>query len=149
MRYRRQRIASGSPWEAQVGYSRAVRAGPFVYVAGTTGTDAEGRPAGPGAYEQTVAALGRIRSALEETGASLDDVVRTRMYVTDIRLWPEIGRAHAEFFGAVCPAATMVEVRALIDPALVVEIEAEAIIGPRGDDSLMGTAGAGCDEDPD
>lgn len=125
----RQKISSGSPWEAKVGYSRAVRVGNVVQVSGTTatvngGVVGEGDPA-----EQTRAALGIIRTALETAGARLEDVVRTRIYVTDISRWEEIGAAHGEVFGAIRPAATMVQVAALIDPLHLVEIEAEAIIG--------------------
>ena len=122
------RIASGSPWEDRVGYSRAVRAGPHVAVSGTTGTDEHGIVAGPHAYEQAKAALLRIVVALRAAGAQPSDVVRTRMYVTNIADWDEVGRAHAEVFGAIRPAATMVEVRRLISPDIVVEIEADAIV---------------------
>ena len=124
----RLRISSGSPWEPRAGYCRAVRAGPFVYVAGTTGTDANGAVVSADAYAQTKKALERIVAALHEAGARVDDVVRTRMYVTDISKWEAIGRAHGEVFGLVPPASTMVEVRALISPDMVVEIEADAVI---------------------
>jgi len=124
-----RRIASGSPWEQRVGYSRVVRAGPHVAVSGTTGTDEHGVVAGPDAYTQAKAAFARIVDALRAAGASPRDVVRTRMYVTDIAHWDEVGKAHAEVFGDVRPAATMVEVRSLIAPDIVVEIEADAIIG--------------------
>ena len=118
----RQNIQSGAPWEALVGYSRAVRVGPHVYVAGTTAP-------GPDAYTQARAALGKAEAALHEAGATLADVVRTRMYVVAIeRDWEAVGRAHAEAFGAVRPAATMVEVRSLIAPELLVEIEVEAYV---------------------
>lgn len=112
-----------------MGYARAVRVGPHVHVAGTTATDAEGRVVGEGdAYVQAVQILQKIAAALEEAGASLADVVRTRLYVTDIRRWEEVGRAHGEVFGAIRPAATMVEVARLIDPALLVEIEVDAYV---------------------
>ena len=123
----RTRISSGTPWESRVAYSRAIRVGDTVYVAGTTATDDDGNVVGAGdAYRQTVQALTRIRSALEQAGARLEDVVRTRIFVTDITRWEEVGRAHGEFFADVCPAATMVEVRRLIHPEMLVEIEAEA-----------------------
>jgi enamine deaminase RidA (YjgF/YER057c/UK114 family) len=112
-----------------VGYSRAVRTGDHVYVAGTTATNAEGTVVAPGdAYAQTVQALRNIAAALEKAGAKLEHVVRTRIFVTDISRWQEIARAHGEFFGGIRPAATMVEVTRLIDPAMLVEIEADAII---------------------
>lgn len=124
----RQNISGSSPWEAKVGYSRAVRMGNVVQVAGTTATR-EGRVVGVGdAYLQTKVALEIIRGALEEAGARLEDVVRTRMFVTDITCWEEVGRAHGEVFGDIRPAATMVQVAALIDPQHLVEIEAEAIL---------------------
>lgn len=124
----RLRISSGSRWEARAGYSRAVRAGSFVCVAGTTGTDAGGAVVAPDGYTQAKKALERIVAALHEAGARIEDVVRTRIYVTDISQWEAIGRAHAEVFGDVRPASTMIEVRRLIAPDIVVEIEADAIL---------------------
>jgi len=126
---RRQLVSSGAPWESLVGYSRAVRTGNLVHVAGTTATSADGKVVGVGnAYAQTRHALLTIERALAEAGAGLRHVVRTRMFVTDISLWEEIGRAHGEFFRDVRPAATMVEVSRLIDPAHLVEIEVDAVI---------------------
>lgn len=117
-----------SPWEGQVGYSRAVRVGNVVQVAGTTAT-VNGEVVGVGdAYQQTKVALEIIRAALAEAGARLEDVTRTRMYVTDISRWEEVGRAHGEVFAQIRPAATMVQVAALIDPLHLVEIEAEAVL---------------------
>jgi enamine deaminase RidA (YjgF/YER057c/UK114 family) len=124
----RIRIGSGTLWEATVGYSRAVRVGQHVFVAGTTATDATGAVVGATAYEQARQALRNIESALERCGAQMTDVVRTCMYVVNIDDWEEIGRAHGEVFGAIRPVATIVEVKRLIDPAMLIEIEVDAII---------------------
>ena len=125
----RQRVPSGTPWDAAFGYSRAVRVGPHVAVAGTTATDADGNVVAPGdAYAQTAYAIGKIEAALAAVGAGLGDVVRTRLFVTDISQWEAVGRAHREAFADVCPAATMVEVARLIAEGLVVEIEADAVV---------------------
>ncbi|MGO4360681.1 RidA family protein [Terrabacter sp. RAF57] len=125
----RRNIGTGGPWEGVVGYSRAVRVGDTVHVAGTTAIR-EGRVVAPGdAYTQAKVALEIVVEALAECGASPSDVVRTRMFVTDIRDWESVGRAHGEVFADVRPAATMVQVTALIDPDLLVEIEAEAVVG--------------------
>ena len=126
---RRRRVSSGAKWESIVGYSRAVRFGPQILVSGTTATDEQGGVVGAGdAYRQTVQVLENIRTALQALGADLHDVVRTRIYVTDIDRWDEIGRAHCEAFGEIRPAATLVEVRRLISPEFLVEIEVDALV---------------------
>ena len=129
----REHASSGSPWEATVGYSRAVRVGRYVHVAGTAGVDENGRPVSEDAYGQARRALEIVREALEQLGATLDDVVRTRMYMTNIDDWERVGKAHAECFANVRPAATMVEVARLISPGLLVEIEVDACVGDRDD----------------
>lgn len=124
----RQNVSTGAKWEDIVGYSRAVRVGNSIEVAGTTASEGDKIIAPGNAYEQTKYIIQKIERALNQAGANLNDVVRTRMFVTDISKWEEVGKAHGEFFGKIKPAATMVEVKGLIHPDLVVEIEATAII---------------------
>lgn len=125
----RRSVSSGTPWERVVGYSRAVRVGPFILISGTTATDQSGEIVGVGdPYAQMVQAIRNIQTALERLGGTLGDVVRTRIYVTNVAQWEDIGRAHGEFFQVIRPAATMVEVRRLIDPRMLVEVEVDAIV---------------------
>jgi enamine deaminase RidA (YjgF/YER057c/UK114 family) len=123
------KISSGTKWEPIVGYSRVVKVGKFVYVSGTTATDSQGNVVGmEDAGAQTIQALKNIQRALESVGARLEDMVRTRIYVTDIKRWEEVGKAHGAFFKEIRPTTTMVEVKALVNPEMLVEIEAEAVL---------------------
>ncbi|MBH0193353.1 MAG: RidA family protein [Nitrospira sp.] len=124
----RQNISTGGPWEGKIGYSRAVRVGAALYVSGSTAMTPSGLVGKGDPYAQTIQTFKTIEAALKQAGASLNDVVRTRIYMANIDQWQEVGRAHGEIFGNVRPATTMVEVKRLIDPDMLVEIEADAIV---------------------
>lgn len=131
----RRRIQGNSPYEPLIGFSRAVRVGQHVHVSGTTATDDDGSLVGVGdVYAQTRQCFENVRRALEKAGATLDDVVRTRMYVTDIKQWEKVGKAHGELFQDTRPAATMVEVSGFVHPDMLVEVEADAVLGSSTDD---------------
>ena len=128
MKIKRSKTFSGTPWESKVGYARAVQVGDMIYVSGTTGTDPTGKVMAPGdAYQQTVQAIRNIEGALTRLGSSLEHVVRTTIYVTDINRWEEVAKAHEGAFGKVHPATSLVEVSRLVDPEMLVEIEAIAV----------------------
>jgi len=128
MKAKRTKIFSGTPWEPKVGYARAVQVGDVIHVSGTTGTDPTGKVLAPGdAYGQTVQTIRNIENALKRLGLSLEHVVRTRIYLTQIDRWEEVAKAHAEFFGEIHPATSLVGVSRLVDPEMLVEIEAEAV----------------------
>jgi len=128
MKIKRNKTFSGTPWEPKVGYARAVQVGDVVHVSGTTGTDPSGKVLAPGdMYAQTVQSIRNIESALQRLGLGLEHVVRTRIYVTDINRWEEAAKAHAEFFGQIHPATSMIGVARLVDPEMLVEIEAQAV----------------------